>query len=80
MQFGNWIYDQAAKVLKHQTRPDYEVDIERMTTSAAILDLIRQATAKTWVSRQDAGDLIEAIRTIVNPQATLCSWGRECGQ
>ena len=80
MQFGNWIYDAAAKVLNHQACPGYDVDLERMTTSAATLDLILQTTAKTWVSRQDAGDLIEAIRTIVNPQVTLCSWGRECGQ
>ena len=45
MRFGNWTCNEAAKVLNHQARPGYDVDL-----------------------------------TIVNPQATLCSWGRECGQ
>lgn len=78
-QFGNWRYDESLKVLTHRNFPGYEIDVERMTTSAETLDLIFQSTAKNWVSRQDAGDLLEAIRTIVNPQANLCSWGRECG-
>jgi transposase len=80
MQIGNWTYDEGAKVLTHRAFPGYQVDVARMTTSAATLDIIFQTTAKTRYSRQDAGDLIEAIRVIVNPQATLCSWGRERGQ
>lgn len=72
--FGKWKYTPGTKVLEHKTS-HYQVEVELMPDAAACLDWIFQATAKRWCSPQDTADLVEAIRAIVNPQATLCSWG-----
>lgn len=57
----------------------YFIDLERMGTSAAVLDWIFQVTGKTWCSRKDAGDLIAALRDILDPQARLCSFACSSG-
>lgn len=52
----------------------YEIDLEEINTCGAMLDWIFQLSAKRWMSRQDTADLIEAFRTIFNPQANMCSY------
>ena len=71
--WGKWTFNEERRVLRHQTRPGYDVYVDRMRNAAATLDWIMQVTGKRWVSREDAGDLIEAIRYLVRPQATQCS-------
>jgi len=73
--FGNWKYCAELKVLRYRDRFGYEVDLERMETAAAVLDWVFHVSNKTWCSPLDISDLIEAIRALVNPQASLCSWG-----
>jgi hypothetical protein len=56
---------------------DYGVDLETIDSSSQMLDWIFQLVgAKTWMTIEDGADLIAAFRSIFNPQANLCSWGR----
>lgn len=57
----------------------YDIDLDKMKTSAQCLDWIFQVAFKTWMTAQDRSDLLEAIRDTVHPQANLCSFGVERG-
>jgi hypothetical protein len=46
-----------------------------MNTPGDMLDWIFQASEKAWATREDVGDLIEALNTIFHPQQNLCSGG-----
>jgi hypothetical protein len=54
---------------------DYEIDIERIRDSAAMLDWIFQIRRKGWATARVMRDLIEALNDIFEPQANLCSAG-----
>jgi len=51
----------------------YEIDLERVRDSAAMLDWIFQIQGKTWASARVTKDLLNAFDSIFNPQANLCS-------
>lgn len=53
----------------------YFIDLERVTTSAAMLDWIFQLRMKTWTTPTDIGELADALYDIFDPQAMLCSFG-----
>jgi hypothetical protein len=55
----------------------YRIDLERCTTSAALLDWIFQINGKGWGPKAMA-DLIDAFDDIFYPQENLCS-GCLCG-
>ena len=57
----------------------YEVDFERCSTSAEVLDWIFQVAGKTWCTDKILGGLIHMLDKILHPQATLCGSGRERG-
>jgi hypothetical protein len=52
---------------------DYEIDLERVRDSAAMLDWIFQIRGKSWASSRVMRDLLEAFHSIFYPQASLCS-------
>ena len=71
LQTSNWvlIYEET----RNQRRvPIYEIDLERCTTSAALLDWIFQINGKGWGPKAMA-DLIDAFDDIFYPQKNLCS-------
>ena len=51
----------------------YEIDIERIPYSAAMLDWIYQVNKKVWASARTMKDLLNAFEDIFDPQANLCS-------
>jgi hypothetical protein len=53
----------------------YEIDLERFGTSAQALDWLFQIRTKSWASARVLMDLLNAIHSIVDPQANLCSGG-----
>lgn len=53
----------------------YSVNLEAMNTAAQMLDWIFQVSSKTWATREDVGNLIEALDDIFGPQGSLCSGG-----
>lgn len=75
-QWGPWCLDTEKMDLVYQDkrgRSLYFVDLYRMNTSAAVLDWIFQLQGKPWCSSQDIGDMVAALRDILNPQSSLCS-------
>lgn len=54
---------------------DYEIDLERVRDSAAMLDWIFQIRGKSWATSRVMRDLIEAFDDLFKPQANLCSNG-----
>jgi hypothetical protein len=80
-RWGRWRLRKKTNVLLLYVdrRVQYLVDLDQMKTSAQCLDWIFQASNKVWMTTEDRGNLIEAIQELIDPQATLCSWGIERG-
>ena len=54
---------------------DYEIDLERIHTSAQCLDWICQIGWKVWATPEITGHLVHAFNDLIHPQETLCSLG-----
>ena len=80
-QFGPWRYDPALLTLTFYEgkRAGYEVDLERMPTSAAMLDWIFQVRGKSWCTPEAMAALLEALDEILDPQSGMCRDGVERG-
>jgi hypothetical protein len=55
----------------------YPVDLERLTTSAEVLDLICQVANKSWANDACVAGLVHLLNDLLHPQAYLCSKGRD---
>lgn len=55
----------------------YEVDLEWCRTSAEVLDWIAQIAAKNWAGDATVAGLVRALEDVLDPQANLCSGGRD---
>ena len=73
-RWGNWTFIREEELLEHES--GYCVDFKGMNTCAGMLDIIFQVETKQFPSA-DVGDLVTALADIFNPQANLCSDGRE---
>lgn len=74
-----WVYhaENLTLELVHDGRWCYEVDLERCTTSAEMLDWIFQVQGKGWPGASES--LLMALFDLLHPQGNLCSWGVERG-
>jgi hypothetical protein len=72
---SEWQYDVERLVLVHN-ETGYEVDLERMRSSAEMLDWIFQIRPKRWVTSKTMADLLEALEILLEPQAHYCGCGR----
>jgi hypothetical protein len=75
-RWGDWEYDAKSLTLTY-LREDYEVDVERCTSSAPTLDVIFQVAEKGWSTSKMLGDLVQAVRDLIDPQSNLCSFGKD---
>lgn len=80
--FKNWEYNPGNltlvyKPVKNQRGYAYEIDLEKCNTSAQVLDNIIQVSGKTWMPVEDVGRLVRCLYYLLNPQATLCSYGED---
>lgn len=78
--WGHWRFVKRVNVLQYRSDSGgmiYEIDLDEMRTSAECLDWIFQLHAKRWMTDRDRTDLLQAIRERIDPQANLCSFGRE---
>ena len=50
----------------------YPIDLERFTTSAAMLNMIAQVARKEWATDKCLAGLVRALDDLLRPQATLC--------
>lgn len=67
--WGEWVFDPKLLTL---TWHGYEIDLERVHSSAAILDWLFQIRNKGWGTDKVLGDLMDAFRDILDPQAHYC--------
>ncbi len=81
-EFGGWSLDRERLCLVWQDedgREVYEVDLEQCRTSAAMLDWIMQIAGKLWATDTVLAGLVHAFDHFLDPQGTLCSFGRSRG-
>jgi hypothetical protein len=81
-RWGPWHLDAAQRTLWTDAGGyRYEIDLDRCTSSAQVLDWICQIAGKLW-GGSDAGHdaiiagLVRALTDVLHPQANLCSCGR----
>lgn len=74
--FGQWHFDTESLCLIH-AEGDYVIDLERITSSACILDWIMQVQRKEWADGITIYSLIVAFRRILDPQANYCPFEEE---
>jgi hypothetical protein len=72
--WNGWTFDRQTLELIWPPR-GYIVDVERMTTSAAVLDMVVQVGKKTWATDACLAGLVRALNALLVPQAYLCSCG-----
>lgn len=78
-RLGNvWIYDPQWLTLTYPPAY-YEINLETCFSNAKILNWICQIWKKSWCTAEVIADFIEQINVLIDPQATICSSGRECG-
>jgi ATP dependent DNA ligase domain len=55
----------------------YPIDLETLTSSAEVLDMICQVAMKEWATDGCISGLVRAINDLLQPQAHLCSMGAD---
>lgn len=73
----HWTFNVEQRVLVHNAT-GYEIDLDRMSSTAEVLDWICQVAKKRWCSHEGVGELVSMLMLILNPQDGMCSWG-QCG-
>lgn len=76
LSWGDWRFDPIGHTLACD---GYEIDLEEIKSSAAILDWLFQVAGKSWATPQVLADLVEALDEVLDPQANFCSDGEEQG-
>lgn len=72
MRWGKWVLDPQTLCLTHDDT-GYGIDVERVGSSAAILDWIFQIQTKPWADAGSMYDLLRALADVLRPQANYCS-------
>jgi hypothetical protein len=52
----------------------YEIDLEKVTDAAAMLDWVMQIATKIWATPEDLGYLVQAFKEIFHPQQNFCGF------
>lgn len=79
-RWGKWRLEIRSMLLVHED--GYDIPVDEMTTSAAVLDWIAQVAGKTLrYTAEDVGHLVRALDEILDLQASLCGMcASESGQ
>jgi hypothetical protein len=80
--WGRWRFNPDVLCLELYDEHDnveYQVDLERCTTSAATLDWICQVKLKSWADDEVIAGLVRGLDDLLHPQQTLCGQGIERG-
>ena len=76
MRWGDWTFDPEQLTLEYSPK-DYEIDLEEIQSSAAILDWLFQVHGKPWSDSRIVYDLLQAFDDILAPQANFCSFEQD---
>src|SRR5262245_25863118 len=80
VKIGDWTYHPTSLVVRYSKGAfKYEVDLEKCTTSAEMLDWIIYVKKRSSAHRGCVEDLVAILDRLLDPQDTLCSWGKEKG-
>jgi len=71
MRWGKWTFDRENLCLAHRDE-HYEIDLEEVDSSAAMLDWIFQIQSKSWADANTVHDLLRAFSDILDPQVNYC--------
>ena len=73
-----WRYDGRRRVFVHEPT-GYEIDRKGCAICARLLDWIFQIAGKNGdtISNESRGQLVRLIHEIIEPQATMCSFGQD---
>ncbi len=63
-RWGRWTYHAEAQVLAFVEPWDYEVDLRSARTDAERWDWARHLAGKVWVTDEDLGALVRALRAL----------------
>ena len=69
-RWGRWIYDPSRLLLKHE-RTTFEVDLERCTTAARVLDWVLHLAGRPWIDPDDLLELLTALNALLNLRHTF---------
>ena len=72
-RWGVWVYNSALCTLAFDDY--YKIDLEKIDSSAEILDRIFQIHNKLWATPQIIHDLLSAFDDLLNPQKVYCPSG-----
>ena len=73
---SRWIFDKECLTLTLRWEDkEYEVNLERCTTSAKTLDWIMQVASKASITNHAVGLFVRELERLLDPQATMCSMG-----
>ena len=76
--FLNWTVN-AENLTLYWPRYGYEIDLEKCSDSAQILDWIFHLLRKSWMTEESMIELLLLIKSILDPQRNFCSFGVEQG-
>lgn len=72
VRWGKWSFNKKNLTLEHDNRY-YYVDLEKINSSSAMLDIIFQIQGKKWVDSDNTTlDLLRALNEILCPQGNYC--------
>jgi len=75
-KIGNWRIRRGLKVIEWK-ESGYEIPFESLRTCAGMLDWVFQIANKTTMSNEDVRDFLTALDEVFDPQATMCSFGKD---
>lgn len=75
-RWGNWQFHPHNLTLRYEPLR-YEVDLEKITSSARMLDWIFQIAPKNWATPKVRSDLLDALEALLQPQGNYCGAGRD---
>lgn len=68
--FGGWTVNEKVLALDHEM---YQVDLQRCSSAAAVLDWICQVSMKVWADDAELAGLVRLLNATLRPQETgLC--------
>ena len=72
-RWGRWTLDAEHLVLCHEE--GYEIELERFSSAAPMLDMIVQVRNKVFMTTTDVGDFVAALDDIFDIQSSLVPGG-----
>lgn len=72
---GGWEFLPNISVMFRPRR--YDIDLDRVTDSASLLDAIIHVSQKAWLSSADVGHFVRLVDGLLCPQEYVCSFGED---